>query len=500
MTLNALKWNTQFDQLGRDYSAVVDAQPLSNTRLLHFNHSLGTELGIKLTPENRAEILAQLSGEKAVTGQKFLAHVYSGHQFGQYVPQLGDGRAMLIGQIETRQNALWELQLKGAGQTPFSRFGDGRAVLRSSIREYLASEAMHGLGIPTTRALALFHSDEKIQRETIESGALIVRVAPSHIRFGSFEYFYYQHKHEKLKPLADYVIEHYFPQFSEEFTGPKFSGKADYAGWLQEVVKRTAELVASWQTVGFCHGVMNTDNMSILGLTLDYGPFGFIDGFNAKHICNHSDESGRYAYDQQPGVAYWNCSRLLQATLPLLSDKPDEAVERAQEILTTFEPTYTKALQSRWFAKLGLLETKDIDTVLVNDLLALMHGARADFTRTFRMLAEVKAKSEQPISLRDHFADVEGLDVWLFNYRERLVSESSDDDARKIRMNSVNPKFVLRNHLAQRAIELAQNDDASEIENLLSVLKAPFDEHPKFEHYAAEPTAEQQNIELSCSS
>ena len=312
-----------------------------------------------------------MAGNRPLPGGMAISTLYSGHQFGVYVPQLGDGRAILIGQVRNANGELWELQLKGAGKTPYSRFADGRAVLRSTLREYLCSEAMHGLGIPTTRALCIVGSPDLVQRETVETAAVLCRMARSHLRFGNFEVFYYRNQHDRLAPLADHVIANYFPDLSRAWPAPTNTGnpvgaahgrdvvgaahgRDVYRAWLTEIVERTARLVAQWQAVGFCHGVMNTDNMSILGLTLDYGPYGFMEAFDSRYICNHSDDHGRYAYDQQPGIAHWNCSRLLQATLPLLADEPEKAVEIAYSILERYTPAFVAANLSRpWGAPTG---------------------------------------------------------------------------------------------------------------------------------------------------
>jgi uncharacterized protein YdiU (UPF0061 family) len=315
-------------------------------------------------------------------------------------------------------------------------------------------------------------------------------MAPSHVRFGNFEVFYYREQYDKLQPLADHVITEHFPQHV-----------GNYASWLTEVIERTARLMAQWQCVGFCHGVKNTDNMSILGLTLDYGPYGFLDGFDANHICNHTDEGGRYAYDRQPSIGHWNVSRLLQATLPLLHADAEQAVPIAQGILDHFGPAYATAVTAGWRAKLGLLEAQDNDPDLINRLLNLMHRGKSDFTRTFRHLSLLRTDDDAAATvIRDEITDVEAFDAWVVDYRARLRSEQSDDAARAIRMNAVNPKYVLRNYLAQRAIEAAQRGDASEIETLMTILRRPFDEHPEHEAYAAEPPPEARLIEVSCSS
>jgi serine/tyrosine/threonine adenylyltransferase len=482
-TLDSLNHDPRLPALGENYYSIVPPTPVSDPHLVAFNPSAAALIDLDPAQARTPGFVEVMAGNAPLPGGMNLSMLYSGHQFGVYVPQLGDGRAILIGQVRNARGELWELQLKGAGKTPYSRFGDGRAVLRSTIREYLCSEAMAGLGIPTTRALCIVGSPDPVQRETVETAAVLCRMAPSHIRFGTLEIFYYRNEHDKLAPLADHVIANYFPGIAA----------GDYKAWLTEVVERTARLVAQWQAVGFCHGVMNSDNMSILGLTLDYGPYGFVEAFDAHYICNHSDDHGRYAYDQQPGIAHWNCSRLLQATLPLLDPVPEKALEVAYAVLEHFGKAFVPKNLALWRAKLGLQDPRDDDPALVNGLLTVLHKSKADFTTVFRALA-------RPEAARDHVLDLEGFDAWLANYRARLRSEQSDDPARAARMNRVNPKYVLRNHLAQAAIEKAQAGDFGEIEALRALLARPFDEQPGMEAYAQPPPPGTQGVEVSCSS
>ncbi len=480
----------RFAALGDTYAPQIPTTTLPEPRLLHFNAALAQQIGLDPTQPDTTAVLA---GNRAWPGYPPVSSVYAGHQFGVFVPQLGDGRAHLVAELQGRDGQRWELQLKGGGQTPWSRFADGRAVLRSSIREYLASEAMHALGIPTTRALSLVGSPQPVRRETLETAAVVCRAAPGFIRFGHFEYFYYLNQHQHLAPLADHVIGEHFPQFAE---------RADkYHAWLTEVVERTARLMAQWQAAGFCHGVMNTDNFSVLGLTLDYGPYGFMDAFDAHHICNHSDESGRYAYDQQPMIGHWNCSKLLQATLPLLSDNPEQAVEIATAILDRYPAAYTEAMTRLWTAKLGLREVRENDPELVNRFLSVLHRGHSDFTRSFRHLSRLRTDTDEPAhGVRDEIADLAGFDAWVIDYRARLRSEQSEDVGRAARMNAVNPKYVLRNHLAQAAIQQAEGGEHGETDRLFRLLRQPFDEQPEMEAYAAEPPASARHIEVSCSS
>jgi uncharacterized protein YdiU (UPF0061 family) len=439
---------------------------------------------------------AQLAGEDFVsvfTGNAVparaqpLSAVYSGHQFGVWAGQLGDGRAILLGEL-AGPNGTLELQLKGAGMTPYSRMGDGRAVLRSSIREFLCSEAMAALGIPTTRALMITGSDKGVMRESVETSAVATRMAPSFVRFGSFEHWFYRDKPEELRLLADYVINAFYPELAAE--------PNPYKALLAEVTRRTARMIAHWQAVGFMHGVMNTDNMSILGLTLDYGPFGFMEAFDSQHICNHTDQQGRYSYANQPQIGHWNCFALGQALLPLIGE-----VEDAQEALGVYEPEFAAKIDELLHAKLGLELFQDDDRVLFESMFSLMHNNHVDFTQFFRKLGLLQVKHpEHDAPVRDLFIEREAFDAWALVYRARLRLESRADNERRRAMDLVNPKYVLRNYLAQVAIEKAQNKDFSEVARLLAVLENPYDEQPANEAYAALPPDWASHLEVSCSS
>lgn len=475
---------TRFSTLGDTYYSPVRILPLRNARWAAFSTATATLLGLDIEELNAAKTLDLCNGIFPAPFPS-IAMVYSGHQFGSYNPQLGDGRAMLLGEIDNAGQR-FEIQLKGAGPTPYSRQGDGRAVLRSSIREFLCSEAMHGLGIPTTRALALISSEEPIYREQRETGAMVIRVSPSHIRFGSFEYFFYTQQHEALKKLADFVIDNHYSS-SRQAENP-------YADFLQQLVARTAKLMAHWQSVGFAHGVMNTDNMSILGETFDYGPFGFLDDYHPEFICNHSDHTGRYAFNQQPSIGLWNCNALAHALSPLIP------LENLREILGTYQATIEQHYLQLMRAKLGLHTAQEADTMLLGQLLALMQQDHVDYTIYFRRLCDFSMSGDNT-AVRDLFIDREAFDRWTNQYTARLAAENSNDTERCKRMKTANPKFILRNYLAQQAIELAQKQqDFSEVKNLLQVLQNPFDEHPEFEKYAAFPPDWGKHLEISCSS
>jgi uncharacterized protein YdiU (UPF0061 family) len=381
-----------------------------------------------------------------------------------------------------------ELQLKGAGLTPYSRMGDGRAVLRSSIREFLCSEAMFALGIPTTRALVVTGSNQPVVRENIETAAVVTRMSPSFVRFGSFEHWYYRDKQDELRTLADYVLRTFYPELLDT--------EKPYKALLAEVTRRTARMIAHWQAVGFMHGVMNTDNMSILGLTLDYGPFGFMEAFDPDHICNHTDQRGRYSYSNQVPVGHWNCYALGNALLPLIGNAED-----AQEALDVYQPEFTRKFDELLRAKLGLATVQDGDEALFDAMFKLLADNHADFTLFFRRLGDLRVDGpEHDAPLRDQFIDREAFDAWALKYRARLRQENSVDGARREAMNRTNPKYVLRNYLAQVAIEQAQNGDYGGVHKLLAVLERPFDEQPENESYAALPPDWAAHLEVSCSS
>lgn len=419
-----------------------------------------------------------------------ISSVYSGHQFGVWAGQLGDGRAILLGDM----NGL-ELQLKGAGKTPYSRMGDGRAVLRSSIREFLCSEAMHALGIPTSRALAVVGSKQAVLRETMETAAVCSRVAPSFIRIGHFEHFASLQNEIRLKELADLMLANFYPECSAD--------RDPYLSLFKAISTRNAKLTAQWQAVGFCHGVLNSDNISALGLTIDYGPFGFLDHFEIDHICNHSDQGGRYAYHRQPQVMHWNMACLASAMLPLLelNHTSEESQTLLRSALAEFPLDYAKAWQHLFRSKLGLQLEQEGDIPLIERLLQAMHDSKVDFTNFFRGLSNIKKDtSPSDILQRNEFVDRDNIDQWFIDYIHRLQLEDLSDQSRKEMMDRINPKFILRNHLGQAAIEKAQQDDFSEVSKLLQILSNPFEEQVGFESYAKPPSLDMQHISVSCSS
>ena len=478
-----LQWDNRFASLGTNFFTRLQPQALPEPYWVSRNQAVARELGLEQHWFESQAALQAFSGNSVLPGSAPLASVYSGHQFGQWAGQLGDGRAILLGELETTDGGL-EVQLKGAGRTPYSRGGDGRAVLRSSIREYLCSEAMHGLGIPTTRALCVTGSDAQVRREEIETAAVVTRSTPSFIRFGHFEHFSYNHQHAELKALADYVIDRFYPACRD--------ASQPYAALLQAVSERTAHLMAAWQAVGFCHGVMNTDNMSILGLTIDYGPFQFLDAFDPGHICNHSDTEGRYAYNKQPNMAYWNLFCLGQALLPLIDDQ-----SQALASLESYKTVFPEALQARMRAKLGLPDVQADDTTLVESTFKLLTSNKVDYTIFWRRLCTFTPQSgHEPV--RDLFFDRESFNAWALQYSERITHVNKGLRADLMLKN--NPKFVLRNHLGEEAIRAAKLKDFSKVNTLLNLLQSPFEEHPGHDSEAGFPPDWASGIEISCSS
>ena len=445
-----------------------------------WNSTLAQELGLSEIPAQEASVHFSGNGPQVPW-----CSAYAGHQFGQWAGLLGDGRAHTLGRDPAGNQ---EIQLKGAGMTPYSRRGDGRAVLRSSLREYLGSEAMAGLGIPTTRALALLTSSLPVRRETRETAAIVARVAPSFLRFGHVEHLAWHGFPTELKRLLDLLMTFHYPAARHQ--------PNPVLGVLEAVVERTAHLMAAWQSVGFCHGVMNTDNMSLLGLTLDYGPFAFLDRYDPQFIGNHSDQEGRYAYDQQPGIGAWNCAVLGSALSVLIDDE-----EGIQTVLGRYEPQFSTSLLSRFRRKLGWRKPLPEDPSLIESLLSLLHRNQVDFTRFFRFLAQDAVQAE-PARLEDEaeFQGPSSWTEWVSAYRERSAREESSTGVRAQGMRVANPKYVLRTYLAELAIRQAQQGDFAMARDLETVLRTPWDEHPEFSAWALAPPDWAGALTLSCSS
>lgn len=478
MKLNDLTLKTPYLSLDPIFYHEVAPAPLKNPRLVSSNPEAAKLLGLDPTHLNDDELESLLNGTLLLEGSRPYAMCYAGHQFGYYVQRLGDGRAINLGTANG-----WNLQLKGSGVTRYSRQGDGRAVLRSSIREYLMSEAIHALGIPTSRALALISSDEKVAREQWERGAIVLRLSPSWIRFGSFEYFFHTNKHKELEMLADFLLHESFPYLV---------GVEDpYLKMYAEIVKRTAEMIAGWQSVGFNHGVMNTDNMSAIAITIDYGPFAFMDTFESGYICNHTDSGGRYSYNNQPRIGYWNLERLAHALSPLVTQ------EKLKNELEQYGDYFTTRLMELLRAKLGLDLPHENDSDLFRTLFSIMENGRVDMTPFFRTLSHYDGDREKllPLTLAPN-----QLNEWCDRYDERLTSNTSSLEERHTQMLRTNPKYVLKNYILQEAIDAAEKDDFSLVNDLLTLAQNPYDEYPEFERYAGVTPQQHTNLKLSCSS
>ena len=467
--------------------------PVAAPRLLEFNAPLAEALGLDPEVLTSPQGVRILGGSALPRDSRPIAMAYGGHQFGGWVPQLGDGRAILLGEVVDPDGIRRDVQLKGAGQTPWSRRGDGRSSLGPVVREYLGSEAMAALGIPTTRALAAVATGERVLRQNgPEPGGIMTRVATSHVRVGTFEYFARRGDHGAVERLANYVIRRHYPELAETDVPAR--------GLLDAVIGRTAELVAAWLSVGFIHGVMNTDNTSVVGETLDFGPFGFLDPFRPSEVYSFIDRSGRYAYGQQPGIAHWNLARFAETLLSLLAPEPQEALEVATEILDTFPGRFQAAWHRRLARKIGVAEVDDGAAELAEDLLTRMAREEADFTLTFRELSRLSggdSSGDGPV--RELFSDPEAFDEWAEQWRARLAAEGGDDEERRTEMLATNPAFILRNHLAQEAVDAAvERLDLAPMRRLLRVLARPFDDQPGEEELQRPPEAGERVTTTFC--
>lgn len=476
MKLNKLKLTNPYLELSEECYDRVTPSPLIKPYLIHANKDVAKILGIDESELQTEAFVNFLNGAYRAEGSDPFAMCYAGHQFGHFVPQLGDGRAINIGTIDK-----YHLQLKGAGVTEYSRHGDGRAVLRSSIREYLVSEAMLGLRIPTTHCLGIIGSEHDVRREEWEKGAIVCRVSPTWVRFGTFEYYAHQGMFKELKALADYVIDENFPHIK---------GKNDpYALLFNEVMVLTSRLMAQWMSVGFNHGVMNTDNMSIAGLTIDYGPYAFLDDFRHENVCNHSDVNGRYSYTSQPQVAKWNLQSLMMALSPL-ADK-----EKMKGFLDLYDRVYMRYLHYYMCKKLGLEGTVEGDPELIDDMYDMLEKLHVDYTLFMRTLSHYEGDRTALLALGLYH---EPMQEWLDRYDARI--QFIDPAERKKQMLSSNPKYVLKNYMLQEAVDAAQKGDFSIVDDLFTIAQTPFDEHPEFERWAEATPQTFKNKKLSCSS
>ena len=465
--------------------------PVAAPRLVRVNVALAELLGLDPEQLASAEGVEILSGNCVPEGAVPIATAYAGHQFGGFSPQLGDGRAILLGEVVGRDGVRRDIQLKGAGPTPFSRRGDGRAALGPVLREYIVSEAMAALGVPTTRALAAVTTGEKVLRETALPGAVLTRVATSHIRVGTFQYFAARGDTEAVRSLADHTIARHYPEVAE--------ADQPYLALLQGVVARQADLVARWMNIGFIHGVMNTDNTSVSGETIDYGPCAFIDAYDPAAVFSSIDHGGRYAYGNQPGIAQWNLARLAEALLPLLAEGEEAALASAREALAGFASRFELAHLGGLRRKIGLSTEREGDVVLARDLLTLMAESGADFTRTFRHLCDAAAGPEGEVAMSALFTDPGAYDAWALRWRRRLLDEPARPEVRRASMRAVNPAYIPRNHIVEAALDAAVvREEFGPFEELLDVLSRPYEERAGFERYAEPPGPEGRVYRTFC--
>jgi protein adenylyltransferase len=488
-TLSTLNYQNDFRRLPAAFFRSISPLALNQPEWVVGSQDCAALLGLDLHSLQDPEALALLSGNKILDQWQPLAMKYFGHQFGYLNPDLGDGRGLLLAEVKTEAGELLDLHLKGAGPTPFSRQGDGRAVLRSSIREFLCSEAMAGLGISSSRALCVINSSTPVRREEIEQGATLLRVSRSHIRFGHFEYAFHSGDPSLLNALSDYVAKRHFPCIA--------GSPNQNADLFSLVARQTAQMIAKWQCIGFAHGVMNTDNMSILGETFDFGPFGFMDAFDPSYICNHSDHQGRYAFDKQPAIAQWNLSVLAQAMSPIV-DK-----SALNDGLKQYSEVFNQEFISGMRAKLGLSVETPEDPDFIMETLSLLKNNRLDYSYFFRTISELDISTGDAKTLnalRDKCVDLNSFDTWFYHYQERLQQDIQDSSLRLSKMQSVNPIYLLRNHLAQIAIDKAKQGDYSEVNRLHDILRTPFTRQSGCEKYEALPPGWAKDLEISCSS
>ncbi len=487
-------FDNTFARLPERFYVRLDPTPVAAPRLVKVNVDLAQELGLDADALTSEQGVAILAGNRVADKSEPIALAYGGHQFGQFVPQLGDGRANLIGELVSRDGKRYDVQLKGSGQTPFSRGGDGRAALGPVLREYIVSEAMAALGVPTTRALAAVTTGERVLRDTVLPGAILTRVAASHLRVGTFQYFAARGDVEALRILAGYAIARHYPEAAH--------AKEPYRALLEGVITRQAQLIAQWMLIGFIHGVMNTDNTSISGETIDYGPCAFLEEYDPAKVYSSIDHVGRYAYGNQPRVALWNLARLAESLLPVLaqeSGSKEAGLIAANEALSAFEPQFQEAHSTGRRRKLGLVLKREGDSVLVENLLQRMAANRADFTLTFRRLCEAAEAPEGDLRVRTLFSDPAAYDGWAAGWHRRLEEEPADGHARAAAMRRINPAFIPRNHLVEAALDAATlRQDLPPFEDLLAVISRPYDERPELERYSTPARPEERVLQTFC--
>lgn len=490
----AFGFENSYARLPEHFYARLDPVPVPLPRLIQLNFELARNLGLDPDALSSPEGVAILAGNRVAEGSEPLAQAYAGHQFGHFVPQLGDGRANLLGEVIGVDGVRYDLQLKGSGPTPFSRAGDGRAAMGPVLREYIVSEAMAALGVPTTRSLAAVATGEEIFRETALPGAVLTRVAASHLRVGTFEYFAVRRDVEAIRTLADYAMRRHYPRAAQ--------AQQPYRALLDGVVARQARLIAQWMLLGFIHGVMNTDNTSISGETIDYGPCAFMEAYDPATVFSSIDRNGRYAYGNQPRIALWNLTRLAEALLPLLEQETgsqEAALASATQALETFAPQYDAAYLDGLRRKLGLFTAQDGDLELAQELFQNMAAGAADFTLTFRLLCDAAEAPETESRLRALFRDAESCDAWSRRWRQRLTEEAASAGERARAMRQTNPVYIPRNHLVEEVIQAAvERQDFAPFEQLLEVVLRPYDQRPGLERYAAPARPEERVLHTFC--
>ncbi len=485
-----IPFDNSYSRLPDRFFERIAPTPVAAPRLIKVNRPLAVQLGIDPDFLESEAGVAILAGNAVAAGSEPIALAYAAHQFGHFVPQLGDGRAVLLGEVVDAHGARFDIQLKGSGRTRFSRRGDGRAALGPVLREYIVSEAMAALGIRTTRSLAAVLTGEPVMRESVLPGGVVTRVASSHLRVGTFQYFAAPRDLDGLRALADYAIARHYPQAAQ--------AEDRYLALFDAVLGALADLTASWMLIGFIHGVLNTDNTSIAGETIDYGPCAFMDAYHPDKVFSSIDQNGRYAFGNQPRIMKWNLARLAESLLPLIAGSEDEAFKAASARLGTFDARYQEAYLAGLRRKLGLAEALDGDLALGEDLLAHMAANRADFTLTFRALSEASADPAHDGEVRQLFSDPAAYDGWEQTWRERLTRERQRPEARRAAMRAVNPKYIPRNHRVEAAIAAAENGSFALFEELNAVLANPYDDQPALAHYAEAPAPEEEVQQTFC--
>lgn len=484
-----MNFSNSYVDLPAHFYELIDPTPVKAPQLIAFNRQLAKELGLELDDKSDAELAQIFSGNQLLQGSQPLSMAYAAHQFGNFVPKLGDGRAILLGEVIDQQGQRRDVQLKGAGRTPFSRRGDGRSALGPVLREYIVSEAMYHLGVAATRALCAVTSGERVQRETGQPGGIFTRVAASHIRIGTFQYFAAREDHEALRVLADYVIDRHYPEIK--------GTENQYLALLEGVAERQMQLVAKWLSIGFIHGVMNTDNMTVSGETIDFGPCAFMDEYHPLKVFSSIDANGRYAYNRQPGIAQWNIARLAECLLPLLHSDLDQAAELANGVLAGFSERFPKLWLSAFRAKLGLSEEREGDMELMQNLLAQMQASSTDFTITFRSLCDAAEGNKE--AFRSLFIDLNAVDEWLAQWQIRAEEEGTDGMSRAAQMRRINPALIVRNHRIEELIAAAVEDnDFEPFHEMLKAIENPFEELPEFAIYRQAPFAHERVLRTFC--